>query len=116
MAGKGKGSDFESEQDVLSKIIKEINERYGTNFNDSDKIILNDLSKRLINNTGLQGTIQNNSKDSAKLRFDQLFQDELVSMLDNHFNLYQKLDQSPELKKYVQDRVFEIVVKNTKVE
>ena len=110
--GKGKGTGTESEQDLLSKIIKEINERYGTNFNDSDKVILNDLSSRLIKNVGLQGSIQNNSKDSAKLRFDQLFQDELVGMLDNHFNLYQKLDQSPELKKYVQERVFDLVVKN----
>lgn len=42
---------------------------------------------------------------------DPNYQDELVGMLDNHFNLYQKLDQSPELKRFVQERVFEYVVK-----
>ncbi len=56
----------------------------------------------------------NNSKDAAKLKFDQLFQDELVSVLDKHFSLYQKLDQSPELKKFVQERVFEYVIKKMK--
>ena len=109
-SGDGKGV-AEDERDTLSRIIKEINERYGTNFNDADRVILNDLSKRLLMSEVLQGSVKNNSKDAAKLKFDQLFQDELVGVLDNHFSLYQKLDQSPELKKFVQERVFEYVVK-----
>ncbi|MEI8130250.1 MAG: type I restriction endonuclease [bacterium] len=109
-SGDSKGST-EDERDALSKIIKEINERYGTNFTDGDRVILNDLSKRLLASEVLRGSVENNSKDSAKLKFDQLFQDELVGVLDNHFSLYQKLDQSPELKKFVQEKVFEYVVK-----
>ncbi|MEI6316295.1 MAG: type I restriction endonuclease [bacterium] len=109
-SGDSKGS-AEDERDALSKIIKEINERYGTNFTDGDRVILNDLSKRLLASEVLRGSVENNSKDSAKLKFDQLFQDELVGVLDNHFSLYQKLDQSPELKKFVQEKVFEYVVK-----
>ena len=69
------------------------------------------MSKRLLESEVLLGSVKNNSKDAAKLKFDQLFQDELVGVLDNHFSLYQKLDQSPELKKFVQERVFEYVVK-----
>ncbi len=111
MGGAGAKGVGEEEKDALSRIIKEVNERYGTNFNDGDRVILNDLSKRLLKSEVLQGSVKNNSKDAAKLKFDQLFQDELVSVLDNHFSLYQKLDQSPELKKFVQDRVFDFVVK-----
>lgn len=114
--GGGKESGIgEEEKDALSKIIKEINERYGTNFNEADRVILNDLSKRLLASDVLQGSIKNNSKDSAKLKFDELFQDELVGVLDDHFSLYQKLDQSPELKKFVQERVFEYVVRKVNV-
>ena len=111
MSSGGSKSVTEDERDALSKIIKEINERYGTNFTDTDRVILNDLSKRLLDSEVLRGSVENNSKDSAKLKFDQLFQDELVGVLDNHFSLYQKLDQSPELKKFVQEKVFEYVVK-----
>jgi type I restriction enzyme, R subunit len=111
MGGGGEKGITEDEKDALSKIIKEVNERYGTSFNNSDKVILNDLSKRLLESEVLLGSVKNNSKDAAKLKFDQLFQDELVGVLDNHFSLYQKLDQSPELKKFVQERVFEYVVK-----
>lgn len=108
--GDGKGPTDE-DIDLLSKIIKEINDRYGTNFSDSDRVILNDLSRRLMKSDVLRGSVENNSRDAAKLKFDQLFQDELVGVLDNHFSLYQKLDQSPELKKFVQERVFEFVIK-----
>ncbi len=114
MGGGDAKSSSEDERDALSRIIKEVNERYGTNFNDGDRVILNDLSKRLLESEILQGSVMNNSKDAAKLKFDQLFQDELVSVLDKHFSLYQKLDQSPELKKFVQERVFEFVVKKMK--
>ncbi|MDR3642878.1 MAG: type I restriction endonuclease [Candidatus Doudnabacteria bacterium] len=110
MGGGGEGRIAEAAIDPLSRIIKEINERYGTNFNDGDRVILNDLSSRLVNNHVLKGSVKNNSKDAAKLKFDQLFQDELVGVLDNHFSLYQKLDQNPELKKFVQERVFEHVL------
>ncbi len=111
MGGGGEKGITEDEKDALSKIIKEVNERYGTSFNNSDKVILNDLSKRLLESKVLLGSVKNNSKDAAKLKFDQLFQDELVGVLDNHFSLYQKLDQSPELKRFVQERVFEYVVR-----
>ncbi len=107
--GEGKGMP-EDEKDALSRIIKEVNERYGTSFNDGDRVILNDLSKRLLESEVLKGSVKNNSKDAAKLKFDQLFQDELVGVLDNHFSLYQKLDRNPELKKFVQERVFEHVI------
>ncbi len=115
MGGGGGKATAEDEKDMLSKIIKEVNERYGTNFSNSDKVILNDLSKRLLGSEVLLGSIKNNSKDAAKLKFDQLFQDELVGVLDNHFSLYQKLDQSPELKKFVQEKVFEFVIRKMNV-
>lgn len=99
------------EIDPLSKIVKEINERYGTSFNTDDRVILNDLSERLMRNTDLSGSIRANSKDSAKIKFDQLFGDELVHMLNSHFDLYKKLDENPELRKFVNDRIFEHVSK-----
>jgi type I restriction enzyme, R subunit len=111
MGGGGSNTTGDDEKDALSRIIKEINERYGTSFTEIDRVILNDLTRKLYKSEVLQGSVQNNSKDAAKLKFDELFQSELVDMLDSHFNLYQKLDQSPELKKFVQERIFEYVIK-----
>lgn len=102
------------EKDALSAIIKEINERFGANFSDADKLILNDISKKLLQNETLNGSIKSNSKDAAKIKFDEMFQDELIEVLNNHFDLYKKLDESPELKKFVNDRIFEFVVRKVR--
>lgn len=105
------GFKVEEQKDPLSVIIKEINDRFGTSFNTDDKVILNTLSKRLMDNKSLIGTIQNNSRDAAKIKFDTVFKDELVGMLNSHFDLYKKLSNSPELEQYVNDKIFDFVAK-----
>lgn len=108
------GKISEEETDPLSKIIREINDRFGTVFSDKDKVILNTLSQKLLQNHSLEGSIKNNTKNAAKIKFNELFKDELVDMLNSHFDLYKKLDESPELKEFVNDRIFEFIVKKTK--
>ena len=93
----------------LSKIILDINQRFGTAFNVEDKVILNSLSQRLMQNETLEGSIKNNNRHASKIKFDVLFNDELVTMLNSHFDLYKKLDENPELKSYVNDRIFDFV-------
>jgi len=109
----GLGSSFKVEEEIdpLSKIIKDINDRFGTSFNTTDKVILNTLSKKMMKNNSLKGSIQSNSRDAAKIKFDTIFQTELVSMLNSHFDLYKKLDANPELKNYVNDKIFDYVSK-----
>lgn len=112
--GKGGESEVHEEIDYLSRIIKEINERFGANFSAEDRVILNTLSEKLIQNLELRGSIENNSQDAAKIKFDSEFQNELITMLNSHFDLYKKLDESPELKKYVNERIFDFVVRKVK--
>lgn len=111
MGGGGSGFKVNEEIDPLSKIIKEINERFGTAFNSEDKVILNTLSRKLLSNQSLEGSIKNNTKRAAKIKFDELFQEELITMLNSHFDLYKKLDESPELKSFVNERIFDFVSK-----
>ncbi len=105
----GEGFEVRDERDPLSKIILDINQRFGTAFNTEDKVILNSLSQRLMQNETLEGSIKNNNRNASKIKFDVLFNDELVTMLNGHFDLYKKLDENPELKSYVNDRIFEFV-------
>lgn len=99
------------EDDALSRIIHDINERFGTQFSESDKVILNSISKKMLEDPVLDGSIMNNSKDSAKIKFNELFQGELVEVLNSHFDLYKKLDENPELRQYVNERIFEFIVR-----
>ena len=114
MGSGGDAGTVEEVIDPLSKIIKDINERFGTAFDATDKVILNSLSQKLLNNQSLEGSIKNNSENAAKIKFNNLFQEELITMLNSHFDLYKKLDENPELKNYVNDRIFDMVVQKTK--
>jgi len=107
----GKRGLAEEDTDFLSLILKEVNERFGTEFTEEDRIILNDLSVRLFKNDKLKGTIQNNAKDAAKIRYKKMYQDEKVKMLNQHYSLYEKLDQNKEMDEHVMERIFEFVLK-----
>ena len=111
--GSGRGQQEEAKE-ALSRIIKDVNDRFGTEFSTEDRVILNNLSSRLIENQRLKGTIENNPKDSAKIKFDEVFQEELVSMFNSNFKLYEKLESNAELKAYVNERVYDFVHKKLK--
>lgn len=114
--GGGSGSISDDEKSVLSKIINDVNERFGTNFSDSDRVILNNLSTKLMENKDLEGSIRTNSKEASRIKFNQVFQDELITMLNSHFDLYKKLDGSIELKEYVNQKMFDYVHKKVNSE
>jgi type I restriction enzyme, R subunit len=109
--GDGRGGLSDEDTDFLSLILKEVNERFGTEFTTEDRVILNDLSKRLLENKKLKGTIQNNAVDAAKIRYKKMYQDEKVKMLNSHYDLYEKLDQNKDMDEHVMERIFEFVVK-----
>lgn len=105
-----KGEDIK-EHDRLSKIINDINDRFGTEFTVEDIVITNQLGERLVNNPTLQGSIKNNTRDAAKIKFDEVLGQELVEMLNRHFDFYKKLDKNPDLKSYFGEKMFDHVVK-----
>jgi type I restriction enzyme R subunit len=109
--GEGKRGLTEEDTDFLSRILKEINDRYGTDFTEDDRVILNDLSMRLLKNQKLQGTIRNNTRDAALIKYGKMFEDERVSMLNNHYDLYEKLDKNREMKDYVKEKIFEFILR-----
>jgi type I restriction enzyme R subunit len=107
--GSGRGKN-EDEEQTLSRIIKDVNERFGTDFSDEDRVILNNLTQRLLSSKSLSGAVKNNnSKDAVKIKFDEVFAEELISMFKSNFDLYQKLDSNEDLKGYVNHKMFEFI-------
>jgi type I restriction enzyme R subunit len=83
--GSGRGKN-EDEEQTLSRIIKDVNERFGTDFSDEDRVILNNLTQRLLSSKSLSGAVKNNnSKDAVKIKFDEVFAEELISMFKSNF-------------------------------
>jgi hypothetical protein len=45
----------------------------------------------------------------VKIKFDEVFAEELISMFKSNFDLYQKLDSNEDLKGYVNHKMFEFI-------
>ncbi|PIR03952.1 MAG: restriction endonuclease subunit R [Candidatus Magasanikbacteria bacterium CG11_big_fil_rev_8_21_14_0_20_39_34] len=110
----GNAGRFEDEYESLSDIIKDVNDKFGTDFSSEDRVILNNLSLKLLEDANIAGAIQNNTRGSAKIKFDDVFNDELVNMVNSHFDLYKKLDKNKDAKEYVRSRIFNFLLGKVK--
>lgn len=103
-----------TELEILSRIIKDVNEKYGTEFTPEDKVIANTLSRKLFDNESLDGSIESNARDIAKVKFDELFEKEMVSMVNDHFGFYQKVSGDKDVQEYMRDRIFDTIYRKKK--
>jgi type I restriction enzyme, R subunit len=73
-------------KEALSKIIEDINDRFGTDFNGSDKVIAQQLQIRIESDPSLVTSAKINSRNKVKLTFEHLFNDKLQEIIDEHFS------------------------------
>jgi type I restriction enzyme R subunit len=104
------------EEEPLSKIIEEMNDRYGTEFNESDKVILMRLKSSLETNQDLKTSAKINSQENFKLSFRHMFDEVLLSFIADHFAFYKKVNDNKNLKKDLVDELFTMVYKSLKEE
>ena len=102
------------EEEPLSRIIEEMNDRYGTEFTDSDKVILSRLKNSLENNEELKTSARINSEQNFKLSFKHMFDEVLLSFISDHFAFYKKINDNKDLKKDLTDNIFTMIYKTLK--
>lgn len=85
-----------SEIEALSEIIKELNERFGTEFTDEDRMVIHQIEQKLAQDERLGQTIRVNTAENAMLTFKQVVQDLFHEMLETNFKFYQNMDNNPD--------------------
>lgn len=85
--GQAKAEDLEP----LSAIIAELNERFGTNLTDEDKITIQHLEDLLGADETLRASVRINPPETARLAFDHIVQDRLQEIVDTNFKLYKRV-------------------------
>lgn len=109
MEGLGTGKGAGEEKEFLSLIIEEVNERFGTDFTDGDKVFFAELETRLTGNQTLNQSAKTNTKDALKLVFAHIFEDQLHTMVESNFDIYKKIVENAEFGKFVKEKMFEEV-------
>lgn len=100
------------EFELLSKIVNELNERYGTDFSEKDIRVALDLQYRIQENDSLIKSVKVNPKDKVKITFNQVFEKELQNIFDENFNFYKKVNDDKRAKQNMIMDMFEAIYQN----
>ncbi|MDP2704441.1 MAG: type I restriction endonuclease [bacterium] len=104
------GAPFEEAEDPLSKIIGDVNKRWGVDFGPEQQKTLSTMSEELVGNEKLQDVVANNPKSSAELYFGGVFENKVFDHFDLDRKLYEQLSNNKELNTYIEKRMFKYVV------
>jgi type I site-specific restriction-modification system R (restriction) subunit len=95
------------ELEPLSQIIQELNEHFGTDFTEDDKLCIREIEQRLADNEALEASVRVNPPENARLTFNHVVNDLLQDMIDGHFKFYKQVNDDPEFAKTFLDWLFE---------
>ena len=96
-----------AEIEGLSQIIRELNERFGTEFTEEDRLVIHQIEQKLAQDERLEQTIRVNTPENAMLTFKQVLQDMFHGMLETNFKFYQHMDNNPDFAERLTKILFE---------
>lgn len=112
-----KGNVAEPEMETLSKIVKEFNERFGTNFTNEDKVrkMTNELmqdvleDKKAIDN--IDASLKIKDIQNAKITFTDILKDKMESHIESNFEVYKEYNDNPEFRAFLAGQLFNLMFK-----
>jgi type I restriction enzyme R subunit len=89
--GEGKGSQQELDLEHLSSIVEVLNERFGTDLTDVDKLLLDQFEESWVADGELADQARNNSIENFGLVFGRKFLQTIVTRVDANDEIYKKI-------------------------
>jgi len=79
------------EKAKLSEIIEVLNERFGTEFEEADKLFFEQIEAELIQDEKLQTQAKANKIDTFKYAFEDMFLNKLIERMDQNQDIFDKI-------------------------
>lgn len=102
------------EIEALSAILKALNDRFGTDFTENDKVFIQQLEEKLAGDPALEASVKVNVEENARLTFDHVANDKIQEMIDSNFKFYKQVTDDPSFEKFFLDWLFERYKKEKK--
>ncbi len=90
------------EEALLSEIINVLNDRFGTEFEEADKLFFDQIEAELMEDETLQTQARVNKIDTFKFAFNDKFIDKLIGRMDQNQEIFEKI---------LEDKLFGDIVK-----
>ncbi|SIS66580.1 type I restriction endonuclease subunit R [Salimicrobium salexigens] len=112
----GSAGSGEEEKERLSSIIERMNERFGTEFTQADKLSRDQIIEDMKADEELIQKAQNNTKDNFKFSFNRTFMDFVVDRMQSNEEFFMKILEDPEFKEYLMDDMVDEVYEGLRKE
>jgi type I restriction enzyme R subunit len=112
--GGAKGTEPE-EIDLLSEIIRKVNDIHGINLKDEDKIHLNNFYKRVSQNEAILKVMDGDNSIANKKQFwNEMMSKIILEYVNDNFDFY-KMVESPENKPVILETMFQHFMKGNRL-
>ena len=88
---KGPQGPAPEELETLSRIIAELNERFGLNLGPEHHVTLGQMMEKLDDDAALDAAARVNTRENVRLTFDQKVEHVIQEIVDSNFDLYKRI-------------------------
>lgn len=106
-----RGSLSEPEMDRLSNILQTFNDRYGTRFEDADKVrrMAENIANDVARNQELITSLRYSDEQNARITSDKIVGEELLKYVTTNFDIYRLYSDNKEFKEDFSAMMFGVV-------
>jgi hypothetical protein len=101
------GTGNAEEMEALSRIIAELNERFGLNLEPEHRLTLGQMLERLDRDDALEIAARVNTRENVRLTFDHKVDSVIQDTLDANFELYKKITNDKSFGEAVRNLLFD---------
>lgn len=87
----------------LSDIITNLNSKFGTDFNEADKLFFDQIEEELFQDDDLRKRALNNPLENFKYAFEDVFINKLIERMDSNQEIFEKIMENAEFKDDVKE-------------
>ena len=95
------------ELEVLSRIIAELNERFGIELGPEHRITLGRMMERLEEDAALNLAAKVNSPENVRIAFDHKVEQVIQEIVDINFDLYKRITDDPSFGQVIKNHLFD---------
>ncbi|AFC99107.1 hypothetical protein Mtc_0336 [Methanocella conradii HZ254] len=110
----GPKSSRSEDLEPLSLIIKEMNQRFGTDFSEKDRFFIQELEAKLDANPSLESSVKVNDPENVKLTFNIVANSIVQDMCETNFKFYKHINDDLDFQKFFFSLLFDRYYKRIK--
>jgi hypothetical protein len=104
---KGGHTSSPEELETLSRIVAELNERFGLNLGPEHRLTLGQMMDRLADDVALDAAARVNTRENVRLTFDQKVEAVIQDIVESNFDLYKLITDDAAIGERVKNFLFD---------